>query len=114
MKLSSLTLASSLFATLLIPSTKALAQPPAIPTQTNTPLGCLSGYPDRTYRGDRPMTRYEFAAGLNACLEQVDQSIRLDREQFATKSEFDRLIQQQRSLNDELQGISDRLDTLSK
>ena len=28
--------------------------------------GCLEGYPDRTYRGNRALTRYEFAAGLNA------------------------------------------------
>lgn len=34
--------------------------------------GCLIGYPDGTYRGDRPLTRYEFAAGLNACLEQIE------------------------------------------
>ncbi len=33
--------------------------------------GCLEGYPDRTYRGNRPLTRYEFAAGLNACLDVV-------------------------------------------
>jgi hypothetical protein len=114
MKFWSLTVASSLLATLLIPSTKVLAQTPVIPTQTNTPLGCLAGYSDGTFRGDRPITRYEFAAGLNACLQQVDQSIRLNREQLATKEEFDRLFQQQRSLNDELQGLSDRLDTLSK
>ena len=30
--------------------------------------GCIAGYPDRTYRGNRALTRYEFAAGLNACL----------------------------------------------
>ncbi|HEY9301337.1 MAG TPA: iron uptake porin, partial [Phormidium sp.] len=28
--------------------------------------GCIEGYPDRTYRGNRAITRYEFAAGLNA------------------------------------------------
>ena len=33
---------------------------------------CLEGYPNRTFRGDRPMTRYEFAAGLNACLERLE------------------------------------------
>ncbi|HEY9297337.1 MAG TPA: iron uptake porin, partial [Phormidium sp.] len=27
--------------------------------------GCIEGYPDQTYRGNRAMTRYEFAAGLN-------------------------------------------------
>lgn len=31
--------------------------------------GCLEGYPDRTFRGDRALTRYEFAAALNACLD---------------------------------------------
>ncbi|MFM1841451.1 MAG: hypothetical protein RLZZ490_182 [Cyanobacteriota bacterium] len=34
--------------------------------------GCIVGYPDRTYRGDRPLTRNEFAAGLSACLTQLE------------------------------------------
>lgn len=33
--------------------------------------GCIAGYPDGTYRGNRALTRYEFAAGLNACLDQL-------------------------------------------
>jgi hypothetical protein len=33
--------------------------------------GCIQGYPDRTFRGNRNMTRYEFAAGLNACLDVI-------------------------------------------
>jgi Carbohydrate-selective porin, OprB family/S-layer homology domain len=33
--------------------------------------GCVAGYPDGTYRGDRAITRYEFAAGLNACLDAL-------------------------------------------
>ena len=37
--------------------------------------GCLLAYPDGTYRGDRAMTRYEFAAGLDACLEQIQQQL---------------------------------------
>ena len=37
--------------------------------------GCISGYPDRTYRGDRVLTRYEFAAGLNSCLNQIERLI---------------------------------------
>ena len=36
---------------------------------------CLVGYPDGTFRGDRPLSRYEFAAGLNACLEQINRLI---------------------------------------
>lgn len=37
--------------------------------------GCLEGYPDRTFRGNQALTRYEFAAGLNACLDVVVQLI---------------------------------------
>lgn len=38
--------------------------------------GCIQGYPDGTYRGNRALTRYEFAAGLNACLEVLAARIR--------------------------------------
>ncbi len=37
--------------------------------------GCISGFPDGTYKGDRPITRNEFAAGLNSCFEQIERSI---------------------------------------
>lgn len=37
--------------------------------------GCIEGYPDRTYRGNRALTRYEFAAGLNACLDRIQELI---------------------------------------
>ncbi|QQE63487.1 hypothetical protein GFS31_01520 [Leptolyngbya sp. BL0902] len=33
--------------------------------------GCLVGYPDRTFQGQRSLTRFEFAAGLNACLDVI-------------------------------------------
>ena len=34
--------------------------------------GCISGFPDGTYRGERFVSRAEFAAGLNACLNKID------------------------------------------
>lgn len=37
--------------------------------------GCISGYPDSTFRGDRPLTRYEFAVSLNSCLNQISQLV---------------------------------------
>ncbi|NET04825.1 MAG: iron uptake porin [Symploca sp. SIO2B6] len=37
--------------------------------------GCIAGYPDGTFKGNRSLTRYEFAAGLNACLEQIERLI---------------------------------------
>lgn len=36
---------------------------------------CLKGYPNGTFRGNRALTRYEFAAGLNACLQQIERLI---------------------------------------
>ncbi len=37
--------------------------------------GCIAGYPDRTYRGNQSVSRYEFAAGLNACLDKINEII---------------------------------------
>lgn len=37
--------------------------------------GCIVGYPDRTFRGDKSISRYEFAAGLNACLNSMERII---------------------------------------
>lgn len=37
--------------------------------------GCIAGYPDGSFRGNRAMTRYEFAAGLNACMQQIERLI---------------------------------------
>ncbi len=37
--------------------------------------GCIAGYPDRTFRGNRALTRWEFAAGLNACMNQIERWI---------------------------------------
>jgi hypothetical protein len=36
---------------------------------------CLLAYPDNRYQGDRSLTRYEFAAGLNLCLNRIAESI---------------------------------------
>jgi len=35
--------------------------------------GCVAGYPDGTFRGNRPISRYEAAALLNACLDSISQ-----------------------------------------
>ena len=36
---------------------------------------CIVGFPNQTYRGSQPLTRYEFAAGLNSCLNQIERLI---------------------------------------
>ena len=37
--------------------------------------GCIVGFPDQTYQGDKALSRYEFAAGLNSCLNQIERLI---------------------------------------
>ncbi|MBE9107401.1 carbohydrate porin [Nostoc cf. edaphicum LEGE 07299] len=37
--------------------------------------GCIAGYTDGTYLGNRSISRYEFAAGLNACLEKINDAM---------------------------------------
>ncbi len=37
--------------------------------------GCIAGYADGTYLGNRTISRYEFAAGLNACLEKINEAM---------------------------------------
>ncbi|MEM9088048.1 MAG: iron uptake porin [Cyanobacteria bacterium P01_F01_bin.53] len=67
--------------------------------------GCLEGYPDRTYRGNRALTRYEFAAGLNACLDVVIQLI-------GEGSQLDEIRRLQEEFAAELATIRGRVDTL--
>ncbi|MGB5632703.1 MAG: iron uptake porin [Waterburya sp.] len=37
--------------------------------------GCIVGFPNQTYRGNQALSRYEFAAGLNSCLNQIERLI---------------------------------------
>jgi hypothetical protein len=101
----------SLFAIVTIASFVPL---PAFAQEEPTPqtgLDCLTGTPDGSFNGDRPLTRNEFAAGLNDCLLQLEQQ--LDLEDYATRSEVEATIQSQQELNTELETLSDRLNTLS-
>jgi len=43
----------------------------------NQRYGYIAGYPDNTYLGNRVLSRYEFGAGLNACLNTINQQLGL-------------------------------------
>lgn len=51
-------------------------------------FGCIAGYPDGTFRGNRSLTRYEFAAGLNACVERINELLNAAVEDSLTENEF--------------------------
>ncbi|MCU0533430.1 MAG: iron uptake porin [Hydrococcus sp. Prado102] len=55
--------------------------------------GCISGFPDSSYRGRRSLTRYEFAAALNTCMQQIQRlGAQIDRDTITSiqrlQSEF--------------------------
>ncbi|WP_366943209.1 iron uptake porin, partial [uncultured Thermosynechococcus sp.] len=52
--------------------------------------GCIVGLPTNppTYQGRRATTRYEFAAGLNACLDRINELIAAAVEPLVTKEDL--------------------------
>jgi hypothetical protein len=74
--------------------------------------GCIAGYPDQTYRGNRAIARYEFAAGLNACLDQVNRLIGSATANLVTKEDLAILQRLQAEFGAELATIRGRVDTL--
>ncbi len=73
--------------------------------------GCIAGYPDSTYRGDRALTRYEFAAGLNACMEKI--TLLINKNTPATREDLAVLQQLASDFSAELATFQTRLDSLS-
>jgi|SRR5919202_4912156 hypothetical protein len=74
--------------------------------------GCLSGYGERTYQGDRPISRYEFAAVLNACLNQLNQRINSNTGERATQEDLAVPKRQLETLKSELERLRMRVDSL--
>lgn len=73
---------------------------------------CLVGYPDGTFRGNRPLTRYEFAAGLNACLNQIERLLSESTGNFVTREDLDTLQNLIQDFNEELAILRGRVDGL--
>jgi hypothetical protein len=74
--------------------------------------GCIAGYPDRTYRGNRAITRYEFAAGLNACMDRVNELIAAATNDLASKADLATLQKLQEQFAAELATLRGRVDAL--
>jgi hypothetical protein len=74
--------------------------------------GCIAGYPDKTYRGNRALTRYEFAAGLNACLDRVNELIAAATADLVKKEDLATLQKLQEEFAAELATLRGRVDAL--
>ncbi|MBW4549514.1 MAG: iron uptake porin [Aphanocapsa sp. GSE-SYN-MK-11-07L] len=67
--------------------------------------GCIVGYPDSTFRGNRAATRYELAAALNACLDVIS-------DRFATKEDLQAVRKLMEEFAAELATLRGRIDGL--
>jgi len=74
--------------------------------------GCIAGYPDGTYRANRALTRYEFAAGLNACLDRINELIAAATVSQVRRQDIVILQRLQEDFATELAQLRGRVDSL--
>lgn len=74
--------------------------------------GCIVGYPDRTYRGNRALTRYEFAAGLNACMDRISELIAAGTADLVKKEDLLAVQKMQEEFAAELATVRGRVGAL--
>lgn len=74
--------------------------------------GVIAGYPDGTFRGNRAMTRYEFAAGLNAAMDRINELIEAGLADRVSKQDLETLQKLQKEFEKELATLRGRVDAL--
>jgi hypothetical protein len=73
---------------------------------------CIAGYPDSTFRGNQATSRYEFAAGLNACLDKINEIISAGLADKVSKEDLATLQKLQEEFAVELATLRGRVDSL--
>ena len=76
--------------------------------------GLIAGYPDGTFRGNRALTRYEFAAALNATLDRLNQQIATNNANFISREDLEILRRLQAEFDGELASLRGRIENLSQ
>lgn len=74
--------------------------------------GVIAGYPDGTFKGNRAITRYEFAAGLNAALDRINELITVGVENSVSREDLEILQRLQTEFASELATLGGRVDGL--
>ncbi|MGA9379547.1 MAG: iron uptake porin [Phormidium sp.] len=75
---------------------------------------CISGSPERNFNGERAMSRYEFAAGLNSCLTSIRRLIESFNNQFPQKEDLLVIERLQVEFATELQNITAKVDNIEQ
>jgi hypothetical protein len=73
---------------------------------------CIAGYPNETFRGNRALSRYEFAAGLNTCLDRINELIATGISNTITKEDLIKLQKLREEFAAELAILQGKVDTL--
>ena len=76
--------------------------------------GCITGFPDRTFKGSQPLSRYEFAAGLNSCLNQIERLIASNDNEGVSSEDLATIQSLKQKFERELESLGNRLDNLSE
>ncbi len=71
---------------------------------------CIVGYPDTTYRGNHAKSRYEFAAGLNACIDRIGELIATSTSDLVKKEDLAVLQKLQQEFAVELTTLHRQVD----
>lgn len=104
---------TKLYASFVFSFSIALSSSAAIAQNLPQPHdSCLVGYPDGTFRETQLVTRYEFAAGLKACLDRVETQLERQTADAATPEEFANLQEQIQDFGEKLENLRDRIDRL--
>ena len=73
--------------------------------------GCVSGYPDGTFRGQQPVTRFQMAAVLNSCLDSMSAKMEMmGEESMEDMAKLERLVASFEEEIITLKGTVDGLD----
>lgn len=71
---------------------------------------CVTGFPDRTYRGEQTISRSEFASSLNACLWKVESLI--SETDTVPQKDIDLVLQLMQEFQSDLALLQGRTDAL--
>jgi hypothetical protein len=72
--------------------------------------GAIAGYTDGTFKGDRALTRYEFAAGLNTALDRINQIITSSTADLVKQEDLDTIKKLREEFSTELATLQGRVN----
>ncbi|MCC5632075.1 iron uptake porin [Nostoc sphaeroides] len=74
--------------------------------------GAIAGYADGTFKGNRALTRYEFAAGLNTALDRINQIIGSSTADLVRQEDLDTIKKLREEFSTELAALRGRIDAV--